>query len=201
LNLFGNFGAYPLFPFYRTDEFSSSLSLSIDAVTYRGPASIADWQSERHPGSAETMALILDHFFSFEGEKEDALTFENRFNLNFDRGELEGTTSWGDTIKFLYTWYRYPEGGVKIPLLPQRIGEKGYWSHQESVISELSGPGEASSFHPFNLIVSHKSSVLLPDHGEINAEISAGFDIEKTEAGERYWRMGLSGGIGVKIEF
>jgi hypothetical protein len=42
---------------------------------------------------------------------------------------------------------------------------------------------------------------LLPDYGQISAEISAGFDVEKTDSGERYWRLGLKGGIGLQIEF
>ena len=66
---------------------------------------------------------------------------------------------------------------------------------------ELSGAAEQSSYHPLNLIISHESVLVLPDYGEINAEISAGFDVEQTEQGQRYWRFGFRGGIGVQIEF
>ena len=88
-----------------------------------------------------------------------------------------------------------------MPLLPERFGEGGYWSHLESVELELSGPGEESSWHPLNLIVSHRSSLVLPDYGEISGEISAGIDTEQTELKQRYWRLGLRGGISVQIEF
>jgi hypothetical protein len=152
--------------------------------------------------------MILDHYLSFEGEADNALTIENRFNLQYDKAveaallEKYGTkVTWGDTVKFLYAWFRYPETGVKLPLLPVKIGEQGYWSHLESLELEMKGPTEESSYHPLNVIVSHESSAVLPDYGEISAEISAGFDVEQTEAQDRYWRFGLRGGIAVQIEF
>ncbi len=198
LNLFGDFGAYPLFPFYRTDEFSTALSVSLDV----------DGQTVTSENIRPALGVILDHYLSFEGEAENTLTIENRFNLEYDK-EVEATLlakygtkmMWGDTVKFLYTWYRYPETGVKLPLLPANIGEQGYWFHLESLELEMKGPTEESSFHPFNVILSHESSVVLPDYGEISSEISAGFDVEQTEARDRYWRFGFRGGIEVRIEF
>ncbi|UCF97224.1 MAG: hypothetical protein JSV89_18935 [Spirochaetaceae bacterium] len=193
LNLFGAFGAYPLFPFYRTDEFSTSLSLRVDV----------DGQTVQTPGQKplRTLAANLDHFFSFEGERDNQLTFENRFGLQIDREESGSSTGWDDAVKLLYTWNRYPETGVRVPLLPEAVGAKGYWSHLESLELELNGDEGQTSYHPFNVILSHESSLILPDYGEIKAEISGGFDIEKTEAGERYWRFGFLGGISVQIEF
>jgi hypothetical protein len=90
---------------------------------------------------------------------------------------------------------------VRLPLLPERIGEQGYFSHRESVALELNGPKEDSSYHPFNLILNHESTAILPDYGQISAEISAGIDVENTSGGQRYLRLGLSGGINVQIEF
>jgi hypothetical protein len=189
LNLFGDFGAYPVFSFYRTDEFSTSLSLNADVDELTGGPSLRG------------LEMNLGHFFSFESQNDQQLTFENRLNLRQDREEIGTEILWGDTVKFLYLWSRYPETGVRLPLLPEKIGRQGYWSHQESLELKLNGPGAESSYHPFNLIVSHESTALLPDYGQISAEISAGFDVEKTDSGERYWRLGLRGGIGLQIEF
>jgi len=189
LNLFGDFGAYPVFSFYRSDEFSTSLSLLMDVAEQTGGPLLRG------------LEMSLDHFFSFEGEKDEQLTFENRYRLRQDREEIGTKIVWGDTVKLLYLWSRYPENGVRLPFLPEAVGGQGYWSHHESLELELNGPGEDSSYHPFNLVLSHKSTALLPDYGEISAEISAGIDVEKTSAGVRYWRLGLSGGIGVQIKF
>ncbi len=180
LNLFGRLGAYPLFDFYRTDEFTTSLDLAFKA----------DRETLR---SSE---MVLGSYFSFEGEGENAMTVENRFALAYER-----TVEWDDTVKLLYAWYRYPEGGVRLPLVSAKIEQQGYWSHLESLEVTLSGPQEELSYHPLNIIASHESSVILPDHGQITGELSLGFDVEKTEAGERYWRAGLRGGIEMTIEF
>ena len=189
LNLFGDFGAYPVFSFYRSDEFSTSLSLLMDVAEQTGGPFLRG------------LEMSLDHFFSFEGEKDEQLTFENRYRLRQDREEIGTEIVWGDTVKLLYLWSRYPENGVRLPFLPEAVGGQGYWSHHESLELELNGPGEDSSYHPFNLILSHKSTALLPDYGEISAEMSAGIDVEKTSGGVRYWRLGFSGGISVQIEF
>jgi hypothetical protein len=192
LNLFGVLGAYPLFPFYRTDEFTSALSCRFDV----------DGKSVSPAGQGPLRELetTLDHFLSFEGERDNALSVQNRFQLLYDREE-EGAPDWSDTVKFFYAWYRYPEKGVRLPLLPESIGREGYWTHLEGLEIELHGAGEESSYHPLNLIVSHESTALLPEYGEISAEVSAGFDVERTEEGQRYWRFGMRGGISVKIEF
>ena len=189
LNLFGDYGAYPIFPFYRTDEFSTALSL------------IADVDEPAGEPSLRGLEMNLDHFISLEGRREEQLTFRNRLSLRQEREATGPELLWGDSAKFLYLWNRYPEKGVRVPLLSEKVGEQGYWSHQESLGLEFTGPGEESSFHPLNLIVGHESTAVLPDYGEISAEVSAGIDLEKTDGGDRYWRLGLSGGISVQIEF
>ena len=197
LNLFGELGAYPLFPFYRTDEFSSSLSLSFEV----------DGKSVQSETPLRTLGMNLDHYFSFEGHSNNTLSLENRLNLLYDRAieveleKYEKRVQWGDTVSLLYDWNRYPEAGVRLPLLPKRLGADGYWSHRESLELVLNGAGESTSYHPFDLIVGHKSTALLPDFGEISAELSAGFDVERTEAGDRYWRIGLRGGITAQLQF
>jgi hypothetical protein len=184
LNLFGNFGAYPLFPFYKTDEFSTALSL--DLRTYRSSAGSVKLRS---------VETNLDSYLSFAGAGDNILTLENRFYL-----EYEGSVQWSDTVKLLYNWFKIPQDGVRVPLLPAAIGDDGYWSHSESIELELSGARDALSFHPFDLVVSHESSLILPEHGKITAEVAAGLDIEETEDG-LYWVGGLRGGLEARIEF
>ena len=199
LNLFGDFGAYRLFPFYRSDEFSTSLTLSLEAdgtgVQTSGQSPIRGWR------------LDLDHFFSFAGAGDGELTLENRLDLSSYRADEPPTDedpsgrSWGNSVKLLYNWFRYPQTGVQLPLVPEKVGREGYWEHQESLEMELEGAVEQASYHPFNLVVSHESALLLPDFGEISAEIAAGVDVERTETGTHYWRLGLRGGLSVQIEF
>ena len=209
LNLFGAFGAYPLFAFYRTDEFTTSVSVSLDVLTYTGGATLGDWQAAQpSQATVKSAELIWDHFFSFEGQDDNALTFENRLNLLYDwasdevYAEYGRKWGWGETVKLLYNWSRYPETGVRLPLIPEDVGKEGHWSHQDSLIVEIKGPGEQISYYPLNLLVSHESTAVLPEFGEISAEISVGCDMEKISAADRGdWHSGLRGGISVEIEF
>jgi hypothetical protein len=189
LNLFGYFGAYPLFSFYRTDEFSSSLSL------------IADVDEPAAGPPLRGLEMSLDHFLSFEGRREEQLTIENRLILRQDRQEIGPEILWEDSAKIHYQWSRYPQSGLSLPLIPEEVEREGYWFHKESLELQLNGPGEQSSYYPLDIMLSHKSTAMLPEYGEISAEISTGLDIERTSAGVMYTRFGLRGGINVQIEF
>jgi hypothetical protein len=186
LNLFGSLGAYSLFPFYRTDEFSSSVSLLL-----------------RDEGGRLTDGeLLLEHFASFEGATGSQLTLHNRYS-----GQYDGVWSSDDILELFYTWERHPQGGVRLPLLPASVGQEAYWIHLEGLAldsegrGKSEGPGGEGSFHPVNVILTHESSVVLPEHGSLKASLGVGFDLEQTEAGELYKRFGLRGGLEVRIEF
>jgi hypothetical protein len=180
VNLFGRLGAYPLFHFYRTDELSNSLILTIT----HGSDTPLEGQ------------LLLNSFVSIEAEQERTLTLDNRFSLG--TGEEQ---SWSEGVQLVFAWSLHPPAGIRLPLLPADFGEQGYWSHSESLAVEVSGAGEAASYHPFNLILGHKSAAVLSDSARIEAEISTGLDVESTEAGQLYWRLGLKGGLSVALQF
>ncbi len=180
LNLFGAFGAYPLFPFYRTDEFSTALTLSVSAD--RAVVRKSD--------------ILLEHYISLEGERGNTFTLENRLHLLYDDNE-----KWTDRVSLLYLWYSYPEQGISLPFFSREIGKSGFWAHLESFELEMSGEKDRLSTHPLNLMLRHETSIILPEHGFIKAEISLGLDQESLLSGENFWRLGFRGGIIAKIEF
>jgi hypothetical protein len=103
----------------------------------------------------------------------------------------------------LYSWERRPPGGVRVPLLPKEAGAKGYWSHEESLSATVAGgePQEGASLHPFNLVLAHSSSLILPDFGLLKGGISLGLDAEDVEGEGVYWRIGLKAALEAQIQF
>jgi hypothetical protein len=183
LNLFGALGAYPLFRFYRTDEASGSLQLTAT-------------QAE---GTTERLSLLAGQYLACDGESSK-LTLENRFAYTYEQTE---SGVWSDTLAALFSWERRPEGGVKVPLLPAAAGAKGYWSHEESLSTGVAGgrPAEGASLHPFNLVLAHSSSLILPDHGSIKGGVSLGLDAEDVAGEGTYWRVGLKATLEAQIQF
>ena len=104
LNLFGALGAYPLFPFYRTDEASGSLQITAT-------------QAE---GVTEKLSLLAGQFLACDGENS-RLTLENRFTYTYEESGV-----WSDSVGALFSWERHPAGGVRVPLLPAETGARGY---------------------------------------------------------------------------
>ncbi len=182
LNLFGSLGAYPLFPFYRTDEASGSVQLTATEAK----------------GATERLSLLAGQSLACDGEKS-RLTLENNFTYTYD---VESRV-WSDNIGGLLTWERHPAGGVRVPLLPAATGAKGYWSHEESLSAGASGgeAGEGFSIHPFNLVLAHTSSVVLPDFGYIKGGLSLGLDAEDVAGEGIYWRIGLKLSLEAQIQF
>jgi hypothetical protein len=180
LNLFGTLGAYPLFP-YRTDEASGSLQLTAT-------------QAE---GTTEQLTLLAGQYLACDGLRS-RLTLENRFSYTFQE-----TGVWSDAAGALYSWERRPPGGVRVPLLPKEAGAKGYWSHEESLSATVGGgePQEGASLHPFNLVLAHSSSLILPDFGLIKGGLSLGLDAEDVEGEGVYWRIGLKAALEAQIQF
>jgi hypothetical protein len=181
LNLFGTLGAFPLFP-YRTDEASGSLQLTAT-------------QAE---GTTEKLSLLAGQFLACDGEKS-RFTLRNNFTYAYDTQ----SRVWSDTLAGLLTWERHPAGGVRVPLLPKASGAKGFWSHEESLSAGASGgePGEGSSLHPFNLVLAHSTSLVLPDFGTIKGGLSMGLDAEDVAGEGIYWRIGLKLALEAQLQF
>jgi hypothetical protein len=181
LNLFGALGAYPIFPFYRTDEASGSVQLTAT-------------QAE---GVTEQVSLLAGQYLACDGERS-RLTLENSFSYTY-----EDSGVWSDTLGALFTWERHPSGGVRVPLLPKKAGAKGFWSHEESLTAGVAGgePPEGSSPHPFNLVLAHQTSLVLPDFGSIKAGLSLGLDAEDVAGEGLYWRIGLKAALEAQIQF
>jgi hypothetical protein len=181
LNLFGSLGAYPLFPFYRTDEASGSLQLTATEAA----------------GSMEMLSLLAGQYLACVGESS-RLTLENRFAYTYEESGV-----WSDTVGALFSWERHPPGGVRVPLLPEETGARGYWSHEEALSASVVGgqPSEESSLHPFNLVLTHSSSLVLPEFGSIKGGISLGLDAEDVAGEGIYWRLGLKATLEAQIQF
>ncbi|GAH20914.1 unnamed protein product [marine sediment metagenome] len=180
LNLFGSYGAYPLFSFYKTEEFSTAVTVAITADR----------------AALRKSEVLLENYISLEDQEGNTFTMENRLNI-----ELGDEAQWKDSLGLLYTRYYYPQQGIRLPYLSREIGKEGFWAHIESLDVTITGQKEKGSFHPLNLILRHETSIVFPDHGLIKGEIAVGFDHEKVLNGEKYWSLGILGAIEVRIDF
>ncbi|HUV06600.1 MAG TPA: hypothetical protein VMX75_02655 [Spirochaetia bacterium] len=184
INLFGQFGAYPLFPFYTIDEISNGFTANL--LYSRG-------------GVRERDSYRIESYFSFEGAGGNLLTLTNYVNIVRER-EVDLST---DT-KISFNWFVYPERGVSLPLIGEEIAKTGFISHLESLSLILHNLQKDLAVHPVTLVIRHETALRFPEHGYIRAEIGLGFDMESYSIIPESWniyRFGLTGIIEGKIQF
>jgi hypothetical protein len=191
LNLFGEYGAYPLFDFYRTDSYSAGLGVEVRV----------DHDVWRPGGTAglREASLLLEHFLSLEGASGASLTLDNRFRAELAEADENPHALYSNTLGLLYLWTRTPEKTVKLRFL--KPGSKPYWNHLESLEYEFNREEKVLSYHPLNLIIRHESSLVFPDSGYLKAAFSLGLDRERLAGGGSLWRLGFRGGIEAQIMF
>jgi len=188
VNLFGTLGVYPILPMVRTDEYSLSMSASVDG----GPQQ-----------RTRLSTLSAEAFASLTGQGDDTLTLVD--TLRTDQTTTVTGSAGAETYtlsndsQILLEWSTHPSGGVILPLLPTAIGKTGYWAHRESVDVTV-GYSDTGAYHPFTLVLGHSSSIVYDQHGSIKATINLGADAENIGTGIA-WRLAFRAALEAKLTF
>ena len=127
VNLFGELGAYPLLSGVKTDEYSLSLSASIDG----GP---------NLPTTLST--LTAEAYATLTGNNDNELTFVETF-----RGTQTTSLTVSNDVQALLDWTVRPAGGVQLPLIPADFGKTAHFLHRESAEVTV-GVTDMGTFHP-----------------------------------------------------
>jgi hypothetical protein len=180
VNLFGSLGAYPLFPLFRTDEYSASVSATL----------------EGSPGTALRLSSMgVDAFATLIGDQETTLTFVESFNRK------EGTAiSLGNDTQVLVDWAVHPVGGIVLPLVPTDIGKTGKLLHRERAQLTVAWQ-DSGSFHPFTLVLGHATTLAYEGHGTVKGSIDIGMDAEYLGALGLAWRVAIRAALEAKLTF
>lgn len=180
VNLFGQLGVHPLLPMVRTDEYSISMSGSVDG----GPGL---------PTRLSTLSAEL--YASLTGTGDGTLTF-----IETLRRDQTTTLTLSNDSQVLLEWNTRPEGGVILPLLPKEIGKTGYFAHRESVDATVNY-NDTGAYHPFTLVLGHSSSIVYDEHGSIKASLNLGMDAENLGGAGIAWRLAFRAALEAKLTF
>jgi hypothetical protein len=180
VNLFGELGAYPRFAGVRTDEYSFSLSGSVDG----GPG---------QPTILST--LSAEAYGSLTGADDRALTLVETLK----RSQTTTTSLTNDT-QLLLDWKGRPQGGVVLPLIPVDIGKTGYFTNRESAEVTV-GWQDTGTYHPFTFVLGHATTLVYEGHGTIKASANIGMDAENLGPAGFAWRLAVTIGLEAKLTF
>ena len=116
----------------------------------------------------------------------------NAFTLGAD------AVSAKDDLQATFAWATRPDGGVRLPYLPESVASTGYLEHRESLDVDLAIGAEPS--HPLTLLLGHATSLVYPDRGTLKAVLKAGFDLESI-ASSYAFRFAIEASLEAKITF
>ncbi len=178
LNLFGRQGLYPIFPFYNTDEFATTVNIQ---------------ESTPAGTSVATGTALIQHLFSFYGANKSLLSFQNNLTVNW--GAIRNV---GDDLTTSFTWRRIPHEGFKVPVVPASFQKGMYFEHTESVeIKSLPDVLQNS----FGATLSHLTALIFPQQGKIQASAGIGFQENKITDTDTRLLFGVQAAIEGTLSF
>jgi hypothetical protein len=187
VNLFGQLGSTPRLPWVLTDEYSLSVSASIDRTT---PPVYPQY------GNGPILSnLSLQAYATLTGEDSNQLTLVETL-----RRDQTSSVVFSNDAQALLEWRVVPAAGIPLPLIPHDIGRTGRFEHRESVGVTV-GYQDSGTFHPFTLLLGHATSIVYPDHGSIKASLNLGMDAEDLLGMGLAWRFAFRAALEAKLTF
>ncbi|MGA2976384.1 MAG: hypothetical protein ABSF77_13825 [Spirochaetia bacterium] len=189
VNLFGALGVYPFLPWVRTDEYSLSLSASVE-----GDPSVV-------PVSPVLATLSVEAYATFTGKGDNVLTLLETLKRDQTTATLGSpSTILSNDMQALLDWKVFPPGGVQLPYIAAEVGKTAHWENRESAEITI-GYQDAGSFHPFTLVLGHATSLVYEKYGTIKASFNLGADMENTGASGMVWRLAVRAALEAKLSF
>jgi hypothetical protein len=187
VNLFGQLGSTPRLPMVLTDDYSLSVSASIDRTT---PPVYPQY------GTGPILStLSAQAYATLTAADENQLTLVETL-----RRDQSSAVVFSNDAQALLEWRVTPAAGIPLPLLPSDIGATGHFEHRESAEVTV-GWQDSGTFHPFNLVLGHATSLVYPGHGSIKASLNLGMDVEDLLAAGIAWRFAFRAALEAKLTF
>lgn len=182
INLFGEFGAYSLFPFYALDEYMLGLTGSLY------------WDES---GTLLKTQFVMDNYLYFETRNKYSFKIGNNLIIT-----NEVYLDVMDKARISFDWSIKPEKGISLPLLDEKFTANAFISNSEILEGSFAYDNQNTSFHPATIIVTHKTGITFPEHGYITGLVSFGMDSESAVLGnaiDSYLRLGVRCGLEMKL--
>ncbi|MFP4703873.1 MAG: hypothetical protein ACLFMV_03615, partial [Spirochaetaceae bacterium] len=183
VNLFGRVGAYPSFDIYRTDEFSNSLSATIDRGFPADETTVS--------GEASSRTILF-------GEGDNEFRMRTSAEGEYDEEQL-ALTAENETS---YLWQQPAE---RIFGLERLVEDRPpHYEHTERLLLRYDASAGEEPERTYSLTVGHETRLVFPEQGFIRVYADLGTGLQPVVIdGEdvTVTLLGLQGGIEGRLEF
>jgi len=175
INLFGQFGRFPLIPFYNTEEISSLIQITLE-----------DFNGVPVPDPQEVLWQVN---WSFTGTGNNKLVLDNRLSWNWDP-EMRETKQEG---RIEYQWRTATKEALHIPLINRAIPRQHHMESKERLIITGLFPWQDAppeSYMDIGFTIYHETSWVFQDSGHLRGWLALGLG-ERDEVFTNGWEMGI----------
>ena len=153
LNIFGDWGSTPLFRFYKTDEWTSSIQYVM---------------SGRKSWAPEPEELTYQNYISLMGEEMWDIALDNSFTVDFE-DELKQ-----NDLQLIFSWKEPENAWINIPLFDHLIVKSNHMEHRERLVFTGYFDGEEPDNTTYDTILTHESKLVVDDLGSLKGWMSLG---------------------------
>ncbi len=175
VNVLGAWGQYPVFDFYATDEWSSSLQLILSGDEMWTP---------------EMEELVYQNYITLAGETNWEFVVDNRFSKNWESLYVQ------DDFQLILRWREGDKEYVQFPFIDYLIMKPNYMEHEEKLIFTGYFDREDSESTSYNSILRHQSKLVINGLGSIAGWMALGLG-----GAEELFRSGFELGLELEMKF
>ena len=169
LNLFGSYGSRPVFDFYQTDEWTSSVQFIL---------------SSREKATPTPEELSYQNYINLLKGDRWEISLNNRLAFQFDDRASQ------EELQFCFRWREEENAWLRVPLFDRLIVKPNYREHEE--ILEYSGDfdQEDPDENSYSAILTHQTSLIIQGLGSVKGWLSLGL-AGKEEVFQNAYELGV----------
>lgn len=184
VNLFGSFGAYPVFSFYKSDEFSSNISISHSLYEISG--------------MTETSFRLGNSLYLF-GDNDSSFGIEHDLLIEVD---TDSTVS--DSISLFFSWKSDFVNFLNIDFFDDPAEYDPYYEHREKLDLTIRDGGRSWDRNLLTMTIGHETNLIVPETGSIRMYADLGWGLTPAEINgmrQELFFLGIRGGIEGRIRW
>lgn len=175
INLFGDWGQYPLFEFYATDEWSSSFQFILGGSDLWTP---------------EAEEIVYQNYLTLAGEKDWEFVLDNRFTRKWDSEYIQ------DDFQIIFRWFEPESPYLKFPFFDYLLMKPNRMEHEEKLVFTGYFDEDDSENTSFDVILKHESKLVISDIGSLKGWMALGLG-----GTENLFRNGYELGLELEMNF
>ncbi|MBF9018314.1 MULTISPECIES: hypothetical protein [unclassified Oceanispirochaeta] len=175
INLFGDWGQYPLFKFYATDEWSSSIQFIMGGSDLWTP---------------EAEELVYQNYLTLAGEKDWEFVLDNRFTRKWEEEYFQ------DDFQMIFRWFEPENPFFKFPFFDYLVMKPNRMEHEEKLIFTGYFDESDSTKTSFDTILRHESKLVITGLGSLKGWMALGLGGKK-----EVFRNGYELGLELEMNF